>query len=383
MRMGGWGLRGRWEGSQGRWGVTSQESPQSCSCLPQQNLPTPAGPGDPRQRTGAARVPGRLQAVAVGRVRKGLWSQPCPLVGSWRLRGQPPGTRRAAVSRQHLPGTEGGLLRAAEVTPGVRWGCSPCCSNHCPSQVQGPGPSTAARHPHPATCWAPHSSATAPRHRGSRAPTLSAPSPTAVPATPMATTLAASGGRPRPGPDVPLPTGCPRGRVLTGPGSTEDVHGAGGARETTQIFGRHPGSHHIPLDRCGPRRVRSGRAQFWGQKRWVSGAEDHPVLTAHWPGHRGQGRSKGHLPAPTQGPPRISRLGEGAPPTVPGLYALLISPPKLSPGMAFRSRNGAGVCPATCTRWQSQEKAQQAQQSMRAGLWATCRGTQGPAALPG
>lgn len=73
----------------------------------------------------------------------------------------------------------------------------------------------------------------------------------------------------------------------------------------------HPGSRHIPLDGCGPRRVRAGRAQFCGQKRWVSGAEDHPVLTAHWPGRRGQGRSKGHLPAPTQGPPRISRSGKG------------------------------------------------------------------------
>lgn len=37
--MGGWGLGGRWEGSQGRGGVTGQRSPQSCSTFPSRASP--------------------------------------------------------------------------------------------------------------------------------------------------------------------------------------------------------------------------------------------------------------------------------------------------------------------------------------------------------
>lgn len=135
----------------------------------------------------------------------------------------------------------------------------------------------------------------------------------------------------------------------------------------------HPGSRHIPLDGCAPRRVRSGRAQFCRQKRWVFGAEDHPVLTAHWPDAGVRAGARATCLPPRRVLPKSAARARvtPTPPTVPGLCALLISPPKLFPGMAFwEQKRGWGLPSDPHTAGSgatSQEKAQQAPQSMRAG----------------
>lgn len=52
-RMGGWGLGGWWEGSRGRWGVTGQESPQSCPTCPSRASPPQLALETPGRRQGA------------------------------------------------------------------------------------------------------------------------------------------------------------------------------------------------------------------------------------------------------------------------------------------------------------------------------------------
>lgn len=189
-RMGGWGLGGWWEGSRGRWGVTARRAPRVVPPAPAEP-PHPSWPWRPQaEDRGLTESRGTCRPWQQGG-EEGALVPALPPRGQLEAEG-PAAWHEAGscVSRQHLPGTEGGLLRAAEVTPGVQWGRSPCCPNPRPSQVQSLGPSTAAGHP--------TAQLRRPDTRGSRAPTLSAPSPTAIPATPTATTLAASGGCPRP-----------------------------------------------------------------------------------------------------------------------------------------------------------------------------------------
>lgn len=200
--------------------------------------------------------------------------------------------------------------------------------------------------PTPTTCRAPHRSATAPRHKGLPGADSECPQLHSHPSHSHGH-ITDSQRRP---PEAlgwtshcPLTTGCPRGEVSDWAGQSRGCARCWGCPGNHTDFWKaphtlgHATSHWtgVGLGGCVP-----GEPSSAGRRGGCPGLKitRSSPLTGRGAGVRAGARAT-CLPPPRVLPESAARARvTPTPPTEPGLYALLISPPKLFPGMAFREQ---------------------------------------------